>query len=146
MTLIASISLGSAISGGTALGTVTGTAVAALASPYMGGLFDTDIIGAGMDFTYGSGGTAGTVWLQTSYNGGSSWMDVCAFNFAQATLSRYAAFNQGLFGTAAVVPTDATMAGSAIATFTPGNMLRTRYSNTGVYTASTAAIYLVAKR
>lgn len=132
MSQIAAISLGSAITGGTA-GTVSG-------------LFDSVVIGAGFDFVYGSGGTAGTVWLQTSYNSGGSWMDVTAFNFGTVALSRYVAFNQSSFGTAAITPTDATMAGSAIAVFAPGNMLRTRYSNTGTYTASTVSVYVVAKR
>lgn len=146
MSLLAQISLGSAVSGGTAVGTVTGTAVAGLSTPYLGGLYDTNVIGAGFDFVYGSGGTAGTVWVQTSYNAGASWMDVASFNWGTVAQSRYAAFNQSSFGTVVTTPTDATMAGSAIATFSPGNAMRVRYSNTGTYTASTVSIYLVAKR
>ncbi len=145
MSLLASISLGSAVTTGTAIGTVTGTAVAALTTPYMGGLFNNVVIGAGLNFVYGSGGTAGTVWVQSSFDG-SSWMDVCAFPIGTAALKSYAAFGQSSFGTAIVTPTDATMAGSTVATFAPGNMMRVRYSNTGTYTASTASVYIVAKR
>lgn len=133
MSLLTSFALGSAVTGGTAGGTVTG-------------LFDSVVIGAGFDFVYGSGGTAGTVWLQTSYDDGASWMDLCAFNFATASQKRYAAFNQSQFGTVVSTPTDASMAGSAIATFAPGNLLRARYSNTGTYSGSTVNLYLVVKK
>ncbi len=54
------------------------------------GLARAKSIGFQCNFTYGSGGTSATVLIQTSLDGGNSWVDVINFNHATASLNRYA--------------------------------------------------------
>src|SRR4051812_29515150 len=40
-------------------------------------------------FSYGSGGTATDVWVQTSTDGGVNWWDVADFHFTTASANSY---------------------------------------------------------
>lgn len=126
------VTLGSAVTGGTVSGTVVG-------------LFDAVVIGAGAVLTYGSGGTAATFYLQTSQDG-TDWWDVAAIGFGTATLSKYVVLGQPSAGTAPFSTTDATLGANTVGTVPVGDMARLRYTTTGTYSASTVNIYLVAKR
>ena len=39
-------------------------------------------------FTYGSGGTSADVYVQTSFDGGTTWVDICNFHFTTASASK----------------------------------------------------------
>ena len=41
-----------------------------------------------IDFVYGSGGTSGKIWVQTSFDGGTTWIDVANMTFLLASKSR----------------------------------------------------------
>jgi hypothetical protein len=126
------VTLGSAIAGGTAAGTATG-------------LYDTVVIGAAMVFDWGSGGTAGTAWLQTSPDG-TAWFDAVAFSFGTVDANRYAVLGQPSFGTSLITPTDATATGGAVSGIPFGDNARLRYSNVGTYAGTTTLnVYLISK-
>ena len=38
------------------------------------------------NFTYGSGGTTAAVWVQTSLDGGTTWVDIANFAFTTSSL------------------------------------------------------------
>jgi len=41
-----------------------------------------------IDFVYGSGGTSGKVWVQTTLDGGTTWIDIANMTFLLASKSR----------------------------------------------------------
>lgn len=90
-------------------------------------------------FTYGSGGTTALAWVQTSFDGGATWADVCALNFA--TASSKVIFNISSatpIAAAAVVPTDGTRAGpNTCADGLFGSMWRVKYTTAGTYAGGT---------
>jgi hypothetical protein len=89
------------------------------------------------NFTYGSGGTTATAWVQTSLDGGATWVDTCAFGFT--TASKVAVFN--LSTTAAVIapitPTDGSLAANTAIAGIVGNLWRVKLTTTGTYSAAT---------
>lgn len=94
------------------------------------------------NFTYGSGGTSATAYVQTSHDGGLTWMDIA--NFAFTTSSAKAIYNlSGL----TVVATTATITDGALASNTTkdgilGSFYRVKYTTVGTYaTSTTLSIY-----
>lgn len=49
--------------------------------PFVGGA--TELVVQAV-FDYGSGGTSVTVWVQTSIDGGATWLDIACFQFTTA--------------------------------------------------------------
>ncbi len=103
----------------------------------MSGLYGMKSLTVEANFTYGSGGTTVKVWIQTSLDGGTNWIDV--INFAFTTASGRKVSTIGIDGTAtAVVPTDAGLADDAIVDGILGDMIRAKITTTGTYADSTA--------
>lgn len=96
-------------------------------------------------FVRAGGGTTAKAWVQTSFDGGTTWMDVASFAFTTTTANR--AFHL----TAAAVTSIATPGDAALADNTAvngflGPLFRVKLTTTGTYTgASSFAIYAVAK-
>lgn len=92
-------------------------------------------------FTYAAGGTTVKAWVQSSYDGGTTWMDIA--NFAATTASKTRAYNL----TRAAVSSIATPADAALADDTSVNgflapLIRVKVTTTGTYTGTnTLAIY-----
>lgn len=88
-------------------------------------------------FTYGSGGTSATAYVQTSHDGGVTWMDIA--NFAFTTSSAKAIYN---LSASTVVATTATITDGALASNTTkdgllGGYYRVKLTTVGTYAAST---------
>ena len=97
-------------------------------------------------FLYGADGTDLTVHVQTSLDGGTTWVDVMAFNFTTAAATRISAVNADVALAAAAVPTDGTLADDTILNGLLGDRLRVRYTSTGTYSGATSiAVVAVAK-
>lgn len=111
------------------------------------GLYDSVVIGASMIFDWGSGGTAGTAYLQTSPNGGTNWFDVAAFAFGSADLNHYASLAIPSFGTGTFAITDGALTGGAITPIPIGDSARVKIVSVGTYAGTTTLkIFLDAKR
>lgn len=111
------------------------------------GLYDSVVIGASMIFDWGSGGTAGTAYLQTSPNDGTNWFDVAAFSFGSADLNRYASLAIPTFGTGTFAITDGELTGGAITPIPIGDSARVKIVSVGTYAGTTTLkIFLDAKR
>ena len=85
------------------------------------------------NFTYGSGGTTVSAWVQTSFDGGLTWVDATSFGFT--TSSAKSIFN--LSGLTAVIapitPTDGSLLANTAVAGIIGSQWRVKYTTTGTY-------------
>lgn len=97
-------------------------------------------------FLYGAGGTTAKFWIQTSLDGGTTWIDIMCFSFTTAAATKMSAVVAQTALAAAVTPTDGTLASDTILSGILGDRVRVRYTTTGTYTGATSIqIDLVAK-
>lgn len=101
----------------------------------LSGLFLSSIIQ--FNFTYGSGGTSGSFYAQTSFDGGVTWCDVA--NIGVTTASGIKIFNLSASAAAGpLTPTDGSLtANTAVASFM-GPIWRIKYTTVGTYAGSTS--------
>lgn len=99
-------------------------------------------IGAQCKLTYTSGGTAVTVWIQTSFDGGATWCDVMVFAFATAAARKFGAVNRQTAVTPVAV-TDGSGAADAKTDGVVGQLWRAKYTSTGTYAGTTLQIDLL---
>lgn len=86
------------------------------------------------DFIYGSGGTSLAALVQTSFDGGETWLDVARFDFVQA--SRIAVANlSGLLSKA--VTTYAALSAEGVNDGVLGPLWRASYTSVGIYAGNT---------
>lgn len=89
------------------------------------------------NFTYGSGGTTADAWVQTSLDGGNTWMDIFEFSFALASAKKAMTVISESAVLTPTTPADGTLtANTAIAGFI-GDRVRVKYTTVGTYGGST---------
>jgi hypothetical protein len=89
-------------------------------------------------FVYGSGGTAAKVYVQTSFDRGSTWVDIACFAHTTASLTRLYALN--CFSSSITdiyTATDGSLADDTAKKGLVGDRLRVKYVTTGTYAGST---------
>jgi len=105
-------------------------------------------------FLYGAGGTNATAYVQTSFDGGLTWMDIIAMQFTTAAASKVAAVSANISfdpdDTAPtyppVTPTDGSLTANTCVNGLLGDRIRLKYVTTGTYTGATSlAVYAHAK-
>ena len=69
-------------------------------------------------FTYGSGGTTAKAYVQTTLDGGVSWIDIASFAFTTSSATKISALKAATAVTAAYAGTDGSLADDTIK-FTP---------------------------
>ena len=112
------------------------TAVSALTSTPVS-LGRVEVLAINADFAYGSGGTTVKAWVQTSLDGGVTWMDIANFAFTTAAARR--AYNlTNVAVTAIATPTDGTLADNTSVNGFLGTMFRVKYTTTGTYAGATS--------
>lgn len=92
------------------------------------------------NFTAGSGGTSGNCYVQTSFDGGSTWCDIMNFAFATTSLRRLVNLSSLTPVTTFNTPTDGTLASSSAIDGFIGPLIRTKVSTTGTYSAATTLL------
>ena len=89
------------------------------------------------NFTYGSGGTTISAWVQTSVDGGATWTDIANFSFTTSS----ARFLYNLSGltpvTTEYTATDGSLTANTAKDGIIGPLLRVKYTSTGTYAGST---------
>lgn len=120
-----------------AAGTYTGTATA--------GVGNAAYLLIQAKFVRGSGGTSVTAYVQTSVDGGTTWIDVATFAFLTTSATKLHRILATNAFTAATVPTDGTLASDTILDGAIGDMLRVKYVVVGTYAASTLVVSVSAK-
>ena len=97
-------------------------------------------------FTYGSSGTSATYRVQTSFDGGTTWIDIA--NFAHTTASLNRVYNLSSLTPVTTVYTvlDGTLTDNTAKDGLIGSLLRVKRTTVGTYAGSTTvAIYAHSK-
>jgi hypothetical protein len=96
-------------------------------------------------FTYGSGGTNATAYVQTSLDGGSTWVDIANFQFTTATATRAYHLTAAAV-TSIATPTEGTLTANTAVNGFLGSLYRVKLTTTGTYAGSTSlVIFAIAK-
>jgi hypothetical protein len=91
-------------------------------------------------FAYGSGGSAVSAWVQTTFDGGQTWTDLCNFSFT-TTSARTVANLSALTVVGSPIPaTDGTMGANVCVGTLIGSQWRVKYTTTGTYVGTSLAI------
>ena len=88
-------------------------------------------------FTYGSGGTTTNVWVQTSVDGGATWIDVANFSFTTSSAKFVYNLSAATAVTTEYTPTDGTLTANTSKDGILGNLFRTKLTTTGTYAGGT---------
>jgi hypothetical protein len=95
--------------------------------------------------TVAGGGTTAKAWVQTSLDGGSTWMDIASFAFTTTTATRAYHLTPAAV-TSIATPTDGSLADNTAVNGFLGDRFRVKLTTTGTYTgASSFVIYALAK-
>jgi hypothetical protein len=97
-------------------------------------------------FLYGAGGTTAKAYVQTSLDGGVTWMDIICFAFTTSALSKVSAVSADVaFAASAYVPiapTDGSLTDNTSIQGIFGDRFRLKYVTTGIYSGATSlAVY-----
>lgn len=96
-------------------------------------------------FTYISGGTTAKAYVQTSLDGGSTWIDVASFAFALTGATKVSKVSVYAATAAALTPTDGALADNTILDGILGDQFRIKIISVGIYAGTTLAVSAVAK-
>lgn len=88
-------------------------------------------------FNYGSGGTTAKAWVQTSFDGGTTWCDIVNFAFTTAAGTKVGAVSASVAAAAPAACTDATLADNTMNNGLIGDRIRLKYTTTGTYGGAT---------
>lgn len=91
------------------------------------------------NFTYGSGGTTLKAWVQTSFDAGTTWMDIANFAATTASLRRLYHLTSAAV-TSIATPTDGTLADNTAVNGFLGPIYRVKVTTTGTYAGSTTLV------
>jgi hypothetical protein len=89
-------------------------------------------------FTYGSGGISVDVYVQTSFDGGTTWVDIANFHFDHSTASGIYNLTRATSVTSQVTPTDGTLAPNTAIDGLLGSQFRLKYKSSGTYAGGTS--------
>jgi hypothetical protein len=96
-------------------------------------------------FTRAGGGTTAKAWVQTTLDGGTTWMDIANFAFTTTTAKAACHLTDAAVTTVAT-PADASLADNTVVNGFLGEQFRVKLTTTGTYTgASSFVIHAIAK-
>lgn len=96
-------------------------------------------------FVRAAGGTSTKVFLQTSLDGGTTWVDIAQHAFLTTTANKVSAVKTNIAVTGGTTPTDGTLGDDALLDGILGDRIRVKYIVAGTYTgASTLTVVVVA--
>lgn len=89
-------------------------------------------------FTYGSsGGTTVDAYVQTSLDGGTTWIDIAEFQATTASLSKVVNLVSATPVTTLYTPTEAALTANTVKDGVIGDMVRVKYKSAGTYVGAT---------
>jgi hypothetical protein len=86
---------------------------------------------------YGSGGTTIDVYVQTSLDGGVTWIDIMNFHFMTSTANKVSKVSSYAALAAGITPGDAALASNTILDGLIGDRVRVKYVTVGTYGGGT---------
>lgn len=94
-------------------------------------------LAAQFNFVYGSGGTTLDVYLQTSFDSGSTWTDIANFHVTTSSLRKLINLSATTPVTTSVTPTDGTMTANTAQDGLIGPIIRVKWGSSGTYAGGT---------
>lgn len=92
-------------------------------------------------FVRAGGGTTTQAWVQTSFDGGTTWMDIATFAFTTTTATRL--FNLTAAAvTSIATPTDGSLADNTCVNGFLGDLFRVKLTTVGTYTGASSLTIL----
>lgn len=88
-------------------------------------------------FNYGAGGTATKAYVQTSFDGQASWIDIMCFAFGTSAAKAVMNAVPNVAVTTPVTPTDGTLTDNTMADGIFGDAFRVKVITTGTYSGLT---------
>lgn len=122
------------------------TAQTASTKTVVAGLARAKSLGIYINFDYGSGGTSVDVYVQTSFDGGTTWMDIAQYSGTTSDQKR--AYNLSALTpvTSIYTPIDGSMTANTCKDGFIGDQLRVKFTSVGTYgTSTTMQVYAIAK-
>jgi hypothetical protein len=95
------------------------------------------------NFTYGSGGTSFTAWVQTSFDGGTTWVDIANCAGTTSSIRRCYNLTSNTAVTTIYTPTDGTLTDNTAKDGLIGDQLRVKFTSVGTYAGSTTMVVSV---
>lgn len=92
---------------------------------------------------YGSGGATIDAYVQTSLDGGATWIDIAEFSFATASAVKVFNLSRLTPVTAVYTPTDGSLAANTAKDGILGDRFRVKYKSTGTYADTILSIDVV---
>lgn len=89
------------------------------------------------NFTYGSGGTSADAYVQTSLDGGGTWVDIAEFHFTTSSGRVLYNLNSSTPVTTQYTATDGSLSANTAKDGVFGSQWRVKYTTVGTYAAST---------
>jgi len=97
------------------------------------------------NLVYGSGGTTVKAFIQTTLDGGVTWIDIACLAFATANAVKVSKLSISTALAAAITPTDGTLTDNTILDGLLGDQFRVKVISTGTYVDTTLAVTAIAK-
>lgn len=88
-------------------------------------------------FVYGAGGTTLKVWIQTSFDHGTTWLDIMNFAYTTASATKISSVRNLTAVAPALAPTSGVLGDDLILDGVLGGGLRALYTSTGTYSGLT---------
>ena len=100
--------------------------------------YDADLLACQAVFTRAGGGTTTDVFIQTSLDNGSTWIDLVQWAFVTTTVTKISAVRSSIAMAANVTPTDGGLSDNTILDGLIGDRLRAKTVVVGTYTGASA--------
>lgn len=91
------------------------------------------------NFTRAGGGTTAKAWVQTSFDGGSNWIDIANFAFTTSSALRLYNLSDAAV-TSIATPTDGSLADNTVVNGFLGPIVRVKLTTTGTYTGASSFV------
>ena len=113
------------------------TAQTASTKTAVNGLARAKALDVQFNLTYGSGGTSVDAYLQTTFDGGTTWCDIAQFSATTASLRKGYSLSALTPVTTIYAFTDGTMTANTCKDGFIGDQLRIKFTSVGTYAGST---------
>src|SRR5262245_54921578 len=114
------------------------TAVTGVTPDPSGADFYADYVAIEAVFAYGSGGTTATAYVQTSFDGGLTWIDVASFQFTTTSGRKVSALAADRApASQAFTPSDGALTANTVIDGLIGDLWRCKLTTTGTYAGNT---------
>lgn len=114
---------------------VTGSATTARVVPV-----SASVVALQINFTYGSGGTSAKYYVQTSLDGGTTWVDIACFALTTSTARRVSVVHLATAVTANTTPSDGALTDNTILNGVIGDRFRVKRTTVGTYAGGTTVV------